>query len=150
MYILESLRLEMITSLRTLIIFGGNKTRPDFLRWQKKASGPGRCKINNGGCWNGTRDGHTFSACVYLEVYKCKCPAGFIGDGVNSCEDVSKRFHVYGSDGKLVPFGEHLKILALNEVTKYIDELRGQIDADAVAVAKDNHEKSCGDENILK
>ncbi|KAL8128189.1 hypothetical protein AgCh_014955 [Apium graveolens] len=27
------------------------------------ASGPGRCKVNNGGCWHETRDGHTFSAC---------------------------------------------------------------------------------------
>lgn len=26
-------------------------------------SGPGRCKINNGGCWHDSKDGHTFSAC---------------------------------------------------------------------------------------
>jgi len=27
-------------------------------------SGPGRCTINNGGCWHEERDGHAFSACV--------------------------------------------------------------------------------------
>jgi len=27
------------------------------------ASGPGRCKINNGGCWHEARNGHAFSAC---------------------------------------------------------------------------------------
>lgn len=28
------------------------------------ASGPGRCKINNGGCWHDSRDGLSFSACL--------------------------------------------------------------------------------------
>ena len=27
------------------------------------ASGQGRCKINNGGCWQDTKEGKTFSAC---------------------------------------------------------------------------------------
>ncbi|KAK4378501.1 hypothetical protein RND71_000363 [Anisodus tanguticus] len=30
------------------------------------SSGRGRCKLNNGGCWHDTRDGHTYSACVIL------------------------------------------------------------------------------------
>ncbi|KAF8410211.1 hypothetical protein HHK36_002733 [Tetracentron sinense] len=41
------------------------------------ASGPGRCKINNGGCWQETRDRHTSSACLDLEGSKCQCPSGF-------------------------------------------------------------------------
>ncbi|OIT08594.1 PREDICTED: vacuolar-sorting receptor 3-like [Nicotiana attenuata] len=54
------------------------------------ASGPGRCKLNNGGCWHDTRDGHTYSACVDNEEGKCSCPPGFKGDGVKSCEDVDE------------------------------------------------------------
>ncbi|OVA17102.1 EGF-like calcium-binding domain [Macleaya cordata] len=54
------------------------------------ASGPGRCKINNGGCWQDTRDGQTFSACVETEGGKCQCPHGFKGDGVKSCEDIDE------------------------------------------------------------
>ncbi|XP_042517637.1 vacuolar-sorting receptor 3-like [Macadamia integrifolia] len=55
-----------------------------------KAIGPGRCKINNGGCWQQTQDGHTFSACVDTEGSKCLCPPGFSGDGVKSCEDIDE------------------------------------------------------------
>ncbi|KAK1359022.1 Vacuolar-sorting receptor 1 [Heracleum sosnowskyi] len=54
------------------------------------ASGPGRCKLNNGGCWNETRDGHTFSACMDNGDTKCVCPPGFKGDGVKSCEDIDE------------------------------------------------------------
>lgn len=85
------------------------------------ASGPGRCKVNNGGCWHEARDGHAFTACTVSDLYayffffegkflkkkklsesklsfkscfseqddggvKCKCPPGFKGDGVKSCE----------------------------------------------------------------
>ncbi|KAJ8439609.1 hypothetical protein Cgig2_017176 [Carnegiea gigantea] len=54
-----------------------------------KASGPGKCKINNGGCWHETRNGWTFSACLDHED-NCKCPSGFRGDGVTSCEDIDE------------------------------------------------------------
>ncbi|CAA3027250.1 vacuolar-sorting receptor 3-like [Olea europaea subsp. europaea] len=54
------------------------------------ATGPGRCIINNGGCWHETRNGITFSACMDNEEGKCKCPPGFKGDGVNSCEDIDE------------------------------------------------------------
>ncbi|XP_071935618.1 vacuolar-sorting receptor 3 [Coffea arabica] len=54
------------------------------------ATGPGRCKINNGGCWQDTRDGRSFSACMDHEGGKCACPPGFKGDGVKSCEDVDE------------------------------------------------------------
>ncbi|XP_008788526.1 vacuolar-sorting receptor 1-like [Phoenix dactylifera] len=52
-----------------------------------RASGSGRCEINNGGCWKKTKDGKTFSACV---DDGCKCPPGFKGDGVNTCEDIDE------------------------------------------------------------
>ncbi|KAL7199520.1 hypothetical protein ACSBR2_021740 [Camellia fascicularis] len=55
-----------------------------------QASGIGRCKINNGGCWLETRDGHTYSACLDIGDSKCVCPPGFKGDGVKSCEDVDE------------------------------------------------------------
>ncbi|CAH1450459.1 unnamed protein product [Lactuca virosa] len=54
------------------------------------ASGPGHCKINNGGCWHESRDGDSFSACLDNENGKCACPLGFKGDGVKSCEDVDE------------------------------------------------------------
>uniref|UniRef100_A0A5B7B1A7 Putative Vaculolar sorting receptor 3 isoform 1 n=2 Tax=Davidia involucrata TaxID=16924 RepID=A0A5B7B1A7_DAVIN len=55
-----------------------------------QASGPGRCKINSGGCWHETRDGHYYSACLDIEDSKCKCPPGFKGDGIKSCEDIDE------------------------------------------------------------
>ncbi|XP_026393462.1 vacuolar-sorting receptor 4-like [Papaver somniferum] len=54
------------------------------------ASGPGRCKINNGGCWKETRDGLTSSACVETMGDTCHCPHGFKGDGVKSCIDIDE------------------------------------------------------------
>nr|GMD05160.1 vacuolar-sorting receptor 3-like [Ipomoea batatas] len=54
-----------------------------------KPSGPGRCQLNNGGCWHETRNGHTYSACVPTEEGKCTCPPGFKGDG-KSCEDIDE------------------------------------------------------------
>lgn len=32
------------------------------------ASGPGRCKINNGGCWHESRGGEEYSACLVSDV----------------------------------------------------------------------------------
>ncbi|RDX88078.1 Vacuolar-sorting receptor 1, partial [Mucuna pruriens] len=54
------------------------------------ASGPGRCKINNGGCWHDARNGHAYSACSDDGGVKCQCPAGFKGDGVKNCEDIDE------------------------------------------------------------
>ncbi|KAJ0801109.1 putative EGF-like calcium-binding domain, PA domain, complement Clr-like EGF [Helianthus annuus] len=55
-----------------------------------EASGPGRCKINNGGCWHETRNGVSYSACSDSGNGKCTCPPGFKGDGVNSCTDIDE------------------------------------------------------------
>ncbi|GMH26386.1 hypothetical protein Nepgr_028229 [Nepenthes gracilis] len=55
-----------------------------------QASGYMRCKVNNGGCWNETRGGRTFSACTDEHTKGCKCPPGFRGDGVHICEDVDE------------------------------------------------------------
>ncbi|GMJ09798.1 vaculolar sorting receptor 3, VACUOLAR SORTING RECEPTOR 3, binding protein of 80 kDa 2;2 [Hibiscus trionum] len=52
--------------------------------------GPGRCKISNGGCWHEARHGIAYSACLDKGEVKCKCPPGFKGDGVNSCQDIDE------------------------------------------------------------
>lgn len=53
-------------------------------------AGPGKCLINHGGCWHETRNGKTFSACQESGDQKCKCPAGFRGDGVKKCHDIDE------------------------------------------------------------
>ncbi|XP_010938945.1 vacuolar-sorting receptor 3 [Elaeis guineensis] len=55
-----------------------------------EAIGPGRCRINNGGCWQVTRGGTTFSACQDTGDNKCVCPSGFKGDGIKTCEDIDE------------------------------------------------------------
>ncbi|KAF8091568.1 hypothetical protein N665_0443s0025 [Sinapis alba] len=55
-----------------------------------RASGALHCGINNGGCWRETRGSYTYSACVDDHSNGCKCPLGFKGDGVKSCEDVDE------------------------------------------------------------
>ncbi|KAJ6812844.1 uncharacterized protein M6B38_145910 [Iris pallida] len=55
-----------------------------------EAIGPGRCRIENGGCWQDTQNGHTFSACQETEDNKCRCPPGFKGDGIKGCEDIDE------------------------------------------------------------
>ncbi|XP_054785284.1 vacuolar-sorting receptor 1-like isoform X2 [Prosopis cineraria] len=55
-----------------------------------EASGALRCEINNGGCWKGTQSVRTYSACIDDRTKGCKCPPGFRGDGVRSCEDIDE------------------------------------------------------------
>ncbi|KAE8679999.1 Vacuolar-sorting receptor 1 [Hibiscus syriacus] len=52
--------------------------------------GPGRCRVNNGGCWHESRHGIAYSACLDKADVKCKCPPGFKGDGINSCQDIDE------------------------------------------------------------
>lgn len=40
-----------------------------YLCFYALASGPGRCKLNNGGCWKETQDGLTYSACQVGSVF---------------------------------------------------------------------------------
>ncbi|KAF3793347.1 Vacuolar-sorting receptor 6 [Nymphaea thermarum] len=54
-----------------------------------EAVGPGRCAVNNGGCWSETRNAQTFSACSGSELAGCKCPQGFSGDG-HTCDDIDE------------------------------------------------------------
>ncbi|XP_057851470.2 vacuolar-sorting receptor 3 isoform X2 [Cryptomeria japonica] len=55
-----------------------------------EASGIGRCKIGNGGCWQETKDNKTYSACLLSQSKGCQCPPAFRGDGVNKCEDIDE------------------------------------------------------------
>ncbi|KAJ7528163.1 hypothetical protein O6H91_16G087300 [Diphasiastrum complanatum] len=54
------------------------------------AFGLGRCNLDNGGCWQKTQNGSTFSACSATELSGCQCPSGFRGDGIQSCDDVDE------------------------------------------------------------
>lgn len=49
------------------------------------AVGPGRCSVNDGGCWSQHKNGVKFSACKDNDLSGCHCPAGFTGDG-KTCE----------------------------------------------------------------
>lgn len=42
-----------------------------FLSFGLVARGPGRCNVNNGGCWQESRNGLSMSACVvsYLNIF---------------------------------------------------------------------------------
>ncbi|XP_039117679.1 vacuolar-sorting receptor 4-like [Dioscorea cayenensis subsp. rotundata] len=55
-----------------------------------EAIGPGKCRIKNGGCWQDTRNGMTFSACQETGDNSCQCPPGFQGDGIKSCGDIDE------------------------------------------------------------
>lgn len=55
-----------------------------------EASGQGRCQIKNGGCWQETRNGKTFSACLDSKQRGCQCPPGFEGKGFDKCEDIDE------------------------------------------------------------
>nr|XP_043611186.1 vacuolar-sorting receptor 2-like [Erigeron canadensis] len=48
------------------------------------------CQVNNGGCWNSTKEGRNYSACIDGHTNGCTCPSGFRGDGVSSCEDIDE------------------------------------------------------------
>lgn len=54
-----------------------------------QAVGPGRCAMDNGGCWSETKNGKTFSACLESDINGCRCPPGFRGDG-HTCEDINE------------------------------------------------------------
>ena len=111
------------------------------------ASGIGRCEINNGGCWQETKDGKTISACsvskcclrhlpfalqfVYIvnkfgilqnEVSEgCKCPVGFKGDGGNSCEGIIQKVVVYRLEFDIVLKGQKLILyLCILDQRKYL------------------------------
>lgn len=49
-----------------------------------------RCELNNGVCWKKTQEGRTYSACIDNHTKGCKCPPGFEGDGVHTCEDIDE------------------------------------------------------------
>lgn len=57
-----------------------------------EAKGPNRCKVENGGCWEETRDGVRHSACHTWQRSDCLCPHGFTGNGSGpaGCVDIDE------------------------------------------------------------
>jgi len=58
-----------------------------------EARGPGRCKIDNGGCWQESQGSVTYSACQAYQNSGCTCPEGFEGSGANTtggCLDIDE------------------------------------------------------------
>ncbi|XP_024974302.1 vacuolar-sorting receptor 1-like isoform X2 [Cynara cardunculus var. scolymus] len=55
-----------------------------------EASAALNCGVNNGGCWKSSKEDKTYSACIDGHTEGCRCPPGFIGDGVHSCEDIDE------------------------------------------------------------
>lgn len=55
----------------TLLLFLGINCHLPFTSFLSRftVSGSGRCKINNGGCWHDSRNGHAFSACSVSDLY---------------------------------------------------------------------------------
>ncbi|KAI7998426.1 CDK5RAP3-like protein, partial [Camellia lanceoleosa] len=50
-----------------------------------------RCELNNGGCWKKTQEGKTYFVCIDNHTKGCKCPPGFEGDGVHTCEESTQQ-----------------------------------------------------------
>ncbi|CAH8354638.1 unnamed protein product [Eruca vesicaria subsp. sativa] len=65
------------------------------------------CGINNGGCWRETRGSYTYSASVDDHLNCCKCPLGFKGGGVKSCEGTYYVASIY-SCGRLAYRTRHM------------------------------------------
>lgn len=55
-----------------------------------EAMGLGRCKVDNGGCWQDKKGEVYFSACKDADVKGCHCPDGFRGNGVTECTDIDE------------------------------------------------------------
>ncbi|KAM0877573.1 hypothetical protein ACQ4PT_035371 [Festuca glaucescens] len=97
-----------------------------------EASGIGRCEINNGGCWKDTKDGKTISACSHEESKGCKCPVGFTGDGVKSCEGKQAASSVGWSFMWVIFFGLVFAGVGAYAVYKY--RLRSYMDSEIRAI----------------
>ncbi|KAG0592962.1 hypothetical protein KC19_1G293800 [Ceratodon purpureus] len=55
-----------------------------------EATGVGRCKVDNAGCWQEKRGNVAFSACQDFHPKGCQCPEGFRGDGIKECIDIDE------------------------------------------------------------
>ncbi|CAI5995810.1 unnamed protein product [Closterium sp. NIES-64] len=57
-----------------------------------EAAGVGRCLVGNGGCWQSTHEGKTYTAChdsSTSPTTTCVCPPGFTGNG-HHCKDINE------------------------------------------------------------
>ncbi|KAG6510231.1 hypothetical protein ZIOFF_028240 [Zingiber officinale] len=97
-----------------------------------EAIGPGKCRLNNGGCWHGTRDGKTFSACQGKDFFMPqKTIAGQCENNAWQCKRASDTKATWAAVWVLLIV---LAVVALGAYAIYKYRLRSYMDSEIRAI----------------